>query len=532
MVEYVADLRPFDVLFGRGSGPNDHEGNVRFRTMVASRKTEYLATNHRLTKAKIAREIVNSVLSQQGRFLKKMEGNDLKKAGLPEDADVWMSVDDDTVMEKAKQALRQNSNKHKGTPGPQGTEEDQPTEQNSSAGAAVDLEPFPIQSGVQVPPTFAVDYLEPIPLVASANTAQRPSQVPLPSPNMAWSMQQQLQLQPQQFRNSLQAVPYGHPNAIAEDQEEQQGALGPHVGYNMPGTLMQPQPPPQSAMLATNDASMKRLPAQDAPLRPSLRGSLTIGDVFGRESMDMSQLMDSFRSTKISPDSGDRHKSNYAMASTETMGTIERIGGVLSGSGESMADMSIATMNSSTFSILKGDDLGSPAEEAANRRLASGGSSSLERASFGSTASHSLLGGGFALDPNNRTSFTSVGPGPTGGNERSSFASAVSKYGLSDASLSFSDLPSMRGSAVNRRLSSQPHGSLEGVEEENHAAEPLPMGMGGSGLGSSSLSMLKGMLMSTEDVLQPNAVVYEEGQPSAPTMAQPPSQQQQQQQPY
>jgi hypothetical protein len=523
MVEYVADLRPFDVLFGRGSGPNDHEGNVRFRNMVASRKTEYLATNHRLTKAKIAREIVNSVLLQQGRFLKKMEGNDLKKAGLPEDADVWMSVDDDTVMEKAKQALRQNSNKHKGTPtSPQGTQEDQSTDNKSSGVAAVDLEPFPIQSGVQVPPTF--DDLEPIPLVASANTPQRPSQVPLPSPNMAWSMQQQ-QLPPQQFRNSLQAGPYGHPNAIAEDQEEQHGALGPPGGgYNMPGTLMQPQP--QSAMLATNDASMKRLPAQDAPHRPSLRGSLTIGDVFGRESMDMSQLMDSFRSTKISPDSGDRRKSNYAMASTETMGTIEPIGGALSGSGESMADMSIATMNSSTFSILKGDDMGSPADEAANRRLPSGGSSGLERASFGSAASNSLLGGGLALDPN-RASFTSVGPGLTGGNERSSFSSAVSKYGLSDASLSFSDLPSIRGSTVNRRLSAQPHGSLEGVEEENHAAEPLPVGMGGSGLGSSSLSMLKGMLMSTEDVLQPNAVVYEEGQQPAPTRAQPPPQQHQ-----
>ena len=50
--EFVTELRPCDVLFGRGSGPNDHEGNIRFRQLVAERKQEYLATNHRQTKAK------------------------------------------------------------------------------------------------------------------------------------------------------------------------------------------------------------------------------------------------------------------------------------------------------------------------------------------------------------------------------------------------------------------------------------------------------------------------------------------------
>ena len=107
---YITELRPTDVLFGRGSGPNDHEGNIRFRQLVAERKEEYLATNHRQTKAKIAREIVNTIVNDGGRFLKKVEPADARRLGIPKGIDAWIAVDDDTVMEKAKQALRQNTN--------------------------------------------------------------------------------------------------------------------------------------------------------------------------------------------------------------------------------------------------------------------------------------------------------------------------------------------------------------------------------------------------------------------------------------
>ena len=108
---YITELSPADVLFGRGSGPNDHEGNIRFRQLVAERKDEYLATNHRQTKAKIAREIVDLILADHGRFLKKVENADAQELGIPKGLDAWIIVDDDTVMEKAKQALRQNTNK-------------------------------------------------------------------------------------------------------------------------------------------------------------------------------------------------------------------------------------------------------------------------------------------------------------------------------------------------------------------------------------------------------------------------------------
>jgi hypothetical protein len=129
--EYVVQVHPHDVLFGRGSGPNDHEGNIRFRELVAQRKGEYMATNHRQTKARIAQDIVNQVLGVGGRFLKKLEAEEVSSKGLlllslddnnddnnnnsirnnnNNDVDVYQVVGDDTVMEKAKQALRQNRN--------------------------------------------------------------------------------------------------------------------------------------------------------------------------------------------------------------------------------------------------------------------------------------------------------------------------------------------------------------------------------------------------------------------------------------
>lgn len=109
--QYVTVVNPNDVLFGRGSGPNDHEGNIKFRDLVAQRKAEYMATNHRQTKAKIARAIVDIVLSAGGRFLKKLEGKEAENLGFTNGDDVYVVVDDDTIMEKAKQALRQNRDK-------------------------------------------------------------------------------------------------------------------------------------------------------------------------------------------------------------------------------------------------------------------------------------------------------------------------------------------------------------------------------------------------------------------------------------
>mmetsp|Transcript_14839 Transcript_14839/g.34363 ORF Transcript_14839/g.34363 Transcript_14839/m.34363 type:complete len:830 (-) Transcript_14839:336-2825(-) len=130
--EYVLEVLVHDVMLGRGSGPNDHAGNIQFRDLVHARKTEYLSTNHRQTKALIAKEIVDQVYQRGGRFLKKLSPIEaarmlpqvLADNGLDEDSendisplgdivdaqtrDIYQVQKHSVVMEKAKQALRQN----------------------------------------------------------------------------------------------------------------------------------------------------------------------------------------------------------------------------------------------------------------------------------------------------------------------------------------------------------------------------------------------------------------------------------------
>mmetsp|Transcript_9756 Transcript_9756/g.12870 ORF Transcript_9756/g.12870 Transcript_9756/m.12870 type:complete len:223 (+) Transcript_9756:325-993(+) len=102
----VSMLRPFDVLLGRGGGPNDNEGNVRFRQLIARRRFEYNSTTHRFTKAKIAEEVVQVVLAVGGRFLKRA-GISEKQYGYPVEGEVWTGASEAVILEKVKQALRQ-----------------------------------------------------------------------------------------------------------------------------------------------------------------------------------------------------------------------------------------------------------------------------------------------------------------------------------------------------------------------------------------------------------------------------------------
>lgn len=120
--ECVLEVMQDDVLLGRGSGPNDHVGNIKFRDLVAERKSQYLSTNHRQTKALIAKDIVDQVYARGGRFLKKLSTAEAAKVlpelspssavGNSEDGsgqiDVYQIQKHSIVMEKAKQALRQN----------------------------------------------------------------------------------------------------------------------------------------------------------------------------------------------------------------------------------------------------------------------------------------------------------------------------------------------------------------------------------------------------------------------------------------
>ena len=65
-------IEPTDhcVLLGRGGATNNHVGNKRFRTIVASHQEEYLNSKKK-DKVVIARRIVGIVQDNGGQFLRK-----------------------------------------------------------------------------------------------------------------------------------------------------------------------------------------------------------------------------------------------------------------------------------------------------------------------------------------------------------------------------------------------------------------------------------------------------------------------------
>jgi hypothetical protein len=117
---YPSELNQNDVLLGRGSHLVKYEGNVRFRRLVQDRKAEYTACLRHHMKDNIAREIISTVESRQGRFLRKVESLvEGAQLGIPQGVQPWVHVDVSVVLEKVKQAFR-DSNK--------ATSSEQPTE--------------------------------------------------------------------------------------------------------------------------------------------------------------------------------------------------------------------------------------------------------------------------------------------------------------------------------------------------------------------------------------------------------------------
>lgn len=78
-----------DILFGRDSDSWNHEGNRRFRIVVAKYQDEYHSTNARAKKVAIVAKIVEELKSGGCRFLKKNPQNSK-----------WFEVDRKAAVEK------------------------------------------------------------------------------------------------------------------------------------------------------------------------------------------------------------------------------------------------------------------------------------------------------------------------------------------------------------------------------------------------------------------------------------------------
>lgn len=320
-MSYVTELRSTDVLFGRGSGPNDHEGNIRFRQRVADRKDEYLATNHRMTKSKIAKDIVDSVLIENGRFLRKAEEKELANLAVPNGVDVYVMVDEITVMEKAKQALRQNAVKPEAKPKKQ-TTKDKLSAIELNEHNPEDYEPIPIGSSNKLSEDNPEDF-EPIPIVVSSNYRVPADQEPRP-------------MRPPATVSSVPPSANAAP-AAAPHWDDATSRIPVPENFNTHVNAAYRQGQTQAA--ADSNMSMAQL-TNEFPISHKLE------NVSRNHSMNMVDLMDSFTRMKTNTNLDEQKR---MMASAETMGTIDHL------PGGSVNDMNMS-MGSSTFSFFKGND--------------------------------------------------------------------------------------------------------------------------------------------------------------------------------
>mmetsp|Transcript_19403 Transcript_19403/g.45145 ORF Transcript_19403/g.45145 Transcript_19403/m.45145 type:complete len:274 (-) Transcript_19403:44-865(-) len=88
-----------DVLCGRGKGANSFIGNRRFRELVVSFRSAYVAAKKRRDKRAICEKIISIIHSRGGRFLEKAKGSPASLA--------WTEITREKTLVKTSQALRE-----------------------------------------------------------------------------------------------------------------------------------------------------------------------------------------------------------------------------------------------------------------------------------------------------------------------------------------------------------------------------------------------------------------------------------------
>lgn len=98
----VAELGSDDVLLGRGTGPNEHQGNIRYRALVKkSLKNIDLSTVRGNEKTILATRILRVIKAVGGRFLKR-----LNHQSRSTETSKYIVIPDRVAVEKIKQGLR------------------------------------------------------------------------------------------------------------------------------------------------------------------------------------------------------------------------------------------------------------------------------------------------------------------------------------------------------------------------------------------------------------------------------------------
>lgn len=198
----ITALNANDVLFGRGLKAARFEGNSRFRKLIQQRRAEYVATRRHHAKERIAREVIQAIQAENGRFLMKLSPLEKRKAGIAEEKDAWRVVAHTMVLEKVKQTFRDA----------RGPDED--IDDSEGESLRPDHAPQQINAQMLVPPTAAV-----------SNGAAFPSQQMSMQNIHASLLQQQMQMPVSQFPPLLGNPALSVPPALLNQEQQQQQLL-------------------------------------------------------------------------------------------------------------------------------------------------------------------------------------------------------------------------------------------------------------------------------------------------------------------
>jgi hypothetical protein len=106
----VIDFRPQDVLLGRGTGPNEHQGNRIYRSLVKQHKEEYLSCSSHTQKNQLVMDIIHTIRNSGGRFLKKLDPQkhrSIKPRGAPATySELYEVAEEHIAVEKTRQVFQ------------------------------------------------------------------------------------------------------------------------------------------------------------------------------------------------------------------------------------------------------------------------------------------------------------------------------------------------------------------------------------------------------------------------------------------
>ena len=89
----VSTPQRYDIILGRGKGPDRHPGNTRMREILRRYRERYFDVTERVVKRRIVMKAYHEIVKDGARFLKQIEGE-------------WVVVDKETAKVKINDCLR------------------------------------------------------------------------------------------------------------------------------------------------------------------------------------------------------------------------------------------------------------------------------------------------------------------------------------------------------------------------------------------------------------------------------------------